>query len=169
MKDFLQMLQDAFPLLRSHPRLMLGLFLLLSLLVAIYRAKELRKRICQPLCSTLYKRIFVTSRWLYVYQDSRIVDDWKYYTSEVAGEGAYGDDIVWKLVSWPNLKTKDYFIVHGAVGKISGIDESQSTLHGRWNIVHDPDSFGIGRVPARGINSWLRRSLAKLLHIIVSI
>jgi hypothetical protein len=168
MKEFLQWLQDVFPLLRNHPRVMLSVPIFLSLMVALYRAKGMRKRICAPLCSRLCDRIFATSRWLYVYQDSQIVDDWKYYTSEVTGKGRVGDDIIWTLVSWPSLKPKDSFRVPGAVGMVNGIHDSQAKLKGRWNITHNPDSRSIGFVHARGMRSKLRRASANVLKILGS-
>ena len=169
MKEFLQSLQDAFPVLRRHPQITAWVIISLVVLAALYRARDLRKRICVPLTLKLFVQISVTSRWLYVCQDSMTVNDWKYYTSEVTGKGNVGDDIIWTLVSWPNLRAKDSFRVHGAVGMVNGIDESQAKLKARWNITHDPDSSGIGPVPARGIKSGLRRVAAKVLSVIGSI
>src|SRR5260370_20908675 len=111
MKEFFQALQDAFPVLRNHPALMARLFLLALLLVGLYSARGLRKKICEPLWLKLCAQISVTSRWLYVYQDSQFVNDWKYYTSEVTGKGHVGDDIIWTLVRWPSLKPEDSFKV----------------------------------------------------------
>jgi hypothetical protein len=166
MKELFQTLQDAFPVLRSHPLLMARLFLLALLLVGLYSAKGARKKICGPLFSKLCARIFVTSRWLYVYQDSNMVNDWKYYTSEVTGKGEVGDDVIWTLVRWPSLKPKDSFRVSGAVGMVNGIHESQAKLQARWKIAHDPDSFSVGPVPARGLISRLRRASAKMLQFL---
>jgi len=92
-----------------------------------------------------------------------LVNDWKYYTSETTGKGEMGDDVIWTLVTWPSLKPEDTFTVPRAVGMIDGITESQAILKGRWNIVHDPDSLGVGFVPARGAVSKLRRAAAKIL------
>ena len=169
MKDFFQTLQDAFPVLKNHPVGVARLLLVLLLLLAAYSAKGLRKRICQPLLSKLCERIFATSRWLYVYQDSQTVNDWKYYTSEATGKGTTGDDMVWTLVSWPNLKPKDSFTLSGVVGMVDAVDQSQAKLLGRWNIVHDPDRHPIGPVPARGLRSNLRRACARVLQILGSI
>jgi hypothetical protein len=113
MKDFFQALQDAFPVLKNHPVGTARVLLVLLLLVAAYTAKGLRKRVCRPLLSKLCDKIFATSRWLYIYQESQIVDHWKYYTSEVIGKGDVGDDMVWTLVSWPDLKPKDSFRLSG--------------------------------------------------------
>jgi hypothetical protein len=163
MKDILQMLKDAIPLLRDHPVFALRVFLCLVLLGVLYRAREIRKRLCQPLLSKLSRQIQLTNRWLYVYQDSQ-TDAWKYYTSEVTGIGDVGDDVIWTQVSWPSLRPVDSFKVQGAVGMLNGVHESQAKLLARWHIVHDPDRFGVGPVPARGLKSRLRRIFAKLLH-----
>jgi hypothetical protein len=96
-----------------------------------------------------------------------MVNDWKYYTSE--GKGNVGDDMVWTLVSWPDLKPKDSFTLVGVVGMVNAVHESQAKLHGRWHIVHDPDRHPIGVVPARGFKSKLLRVSAKLLQAISSI
>ena|SRR5258708_6699245 len=169
MKDFFQTLQDAFPVLKNHPVGMARLLLVLLVLVAAYTAKGLRKRICQPLLSKLCEKSFVTRRWLYVYRDSQNVDHWKYYTSEATGNANTGDDMVWTLVGWPNLKPKDSFTLSGVIGMVDAIHESQAKLLGRWNIVHDPDCQPIGAVPARGLRSKLRRASARLLQILGSI
>jgi hypothetical protein len=163
------MLQDAFPFLRDHPRLTVRAFIFLVVLVVLYRAKGLRSRICEPLGSKLEQRIFNTSRWLYVHQDGQTVNDWKYYTVETTKKANAGDDIIWKLVRWPSLRTRDSFIISGAVGMVSAVHESQSKLLARWDILHDPDSPAIGVVPALGMRSKLRRALAKLLRFIGSI
>lgn len=169
MKDFIQWLQDAFPALRNHPRLSLALFLVLLILGFVYRAKDRRKQLCQYLCAKLLRQAFITTRWLYVHQNSMNTDDWKYYTSEVTGKGDYGDDVIWTLVSWPSLRPKDTFRVPGAVGMVSGIHDSQTKLEARWNIIHDPDAPGIGPVPARGAKSMVRRFLIRLAHLVGSI
>lgn len=83
--------------------------------------------------------------------------------------GHSGDDIIWTLVDWPSLKPKDSFRVHGAVGMVDGIYESQAKLYSRWQIVHDPDGAFIGAVPARGLRSLLRRGAAKVLWVLASI
>jgi hypothetical protein len=168
MTEFFQALKDAFPPLAHHPVLMARLLVLLIVLVAVYSAKSLRKRICMPLSSKLYGQIFVTSRWLYVYQISQTVNDWKYYTSETTG-GKHGDDIIWTLVLWPSLKRKDSFTVQGAVGMLEAINKSQAILDGRWHIVHDPDKPSIGPIPARGLASMLRRIAAKTLYFLATI
>ncbi|HEV2380549.1 MAG TPA: hypothetical protein VG206_12235 [Terriglobia bacterium] len=169
MKDFFEALKDAFPVLKNHPVATARLLVVLLVLVAVYSARGLRNRICHPLSSKLFFRIFTTSRWLYVYQDSQAVNDWKYYTSESTGNGDTGDDIVWTLVSWPNLKPKDSFRLSGVVGMVEAIQESRAKLLGRWNIVHDPDRPPIGPVPARGLRSKLRRASAKALQALGSI
>lgn len=168
MTDFFQALKDAFPPLANHPVLMARVLLILLALAAVYSAKGLRKRICMPLSSKLYGQIFVTSRWLYVYQNSKTVNDWKYYTSETTG-GKHGDDIVWTLVQWPNLKRKDSFRIPGAVGMLEAIDKSQAILDARWHIVHDPDKPSVGPVPARGLASKLRRVAAKTLYLLATV
>lgn len=163
MKDFLDMLQEAFPALKSHPRLMLATFLIAVLIVALYSAKERRSQFCERLYSAIYAKVFTTQRWLYVFQGSNIVNEWKYYTSEVIGRGRVGDDVVWTLVTWPQLKPLDSFRVTGAVGMVDGIYKSQSILQGRWGIAHNPDVPGVGPIPARGIRSWIHRTVARLL------
>jgi hypothetical protein len=168
MKDFFQALQDAFPVLRNHPVLMARLTLAAIVLAALYLAKNMRKRLCHPLRSRLYDRIFATSRWLRVYRNSNDMAEWKYYTSETTGSGHSGDDIIWTLVHWPSLKPKDSFRVHGAVGMVEGIRDSQAKLLARWQIVHDPDGLFIGPVPARGLRSALRRAAAEVLHLLGS-
>src|ERR1022692_3690070 len=120
MKDFFQALQEAFPILRSHPLLMARLFIFLLALGVLYRAKGWRKRMCEPLFSILCGQMFVTNRWLYVYRDSDKLNEWKYYTSEVTGKGKHGDDMIWTLVDWPSLTPKDSFRVQGAVGMVAG-------------------------------------------------
>ena len=168
MKDFFQTLQDSFPILRNHPVLMARLMLAAIVIAALYFAKGMRKRVCHPLHSRLCDRIFATSRWLRVYQDSNDMGEWKYYTSEVTGKGNTGDDIIWTLVHWPSLNPKDSFRVHGAVGMVDGIRDSQAKLYARWQIVHDPDGMFIGPVPARGLRSKLRRAAAKVLYVLGS-
>lgn len=163
MKEALQMLLDAFPGLRHHPRLILVGFVILSVLAALYRARDLRSRICRPLLTKLSDRISVTSCSLFVHQGSRKEEDWKYYTSEITGKGRPGDDVVWTLVRWPSLKPEDFFTVAGGFKAVNGPHDSQAKLLARWSIVHDLDSPGIGRVPARGIRSKLRRASVKFL------
>jgi hypothetical protein len=168
MKEFLQTLQEAFPPLAHHPVLMARILLLLLVVGTVYGAKSLRKRICMPLSSRLFAQIFITSRWLYVYQTSLTVNDWQYYTSETTG-GKHGDDIIWTLVRWPSMRRKDSFRISEAVGMLEAIDKSQAILLGRWHIVHDPDSQPIGTLPARGLVSKLRCAAAKGLYILAMI
>jgi len=167
MKEFFQALQDAFPVLKNHPVATARVLLVLLILMAVYAAKGWRKRVCESLMSKLHERIFTTNRWLYVYQDSQMVDEWKYYTSE--GGGNVGDDMVWTLVSWPDLRPKDSFTLVGVIGMIDAVRESRAKLLGRWKIVHDPDRHPIGMVPARGLGSKLRCASAKALHKLGSI
>jgi hypothetical protein len=168
MKDFFQTLQDAFPVLKNHSVAMARILLALLLLGLVYGAKGMRQRVCKPLLSKLCKKIFVTNRWLYVYRNSSSMDDWKYYTSEATGKGNTGDDMVWTLVTWPDLKPKDSFKLAGVVGMVEAIHESQAKLLGRWRIVHDPDRF-VGPVPDRGLKSKFRRVLAKVVKFLGSI
>lgn len=168
MKEFFQALQDAFPALRNHPVLMARLTLSAVVLGGLYFAKGPRKKLFQPLHSQLCDRIFATSRWLYVYQNSNDMDEWKYYTSEVTSKGNAGDDVIWTLVHWPSLKPKDSFRIHGGVGMVDGVHESQAKLFARWQIVHDPDMPFIGPVPARGLRSRVRRVSAKILQVLGS-
>jgi hypothetical protein len=168
MKDFFEALKDAFPVLKNHPVGVARLLLVLLVLVAVYSAKDWRKRLCQSLLSKLSDKVFLKSRWLYVYQDSQVIEDWKYYTSETTGNGRIGDDIVWTLVSWPGLKPKDSFTLSGLVGIVGAIHESQAKLLGRWNIIHDPDRQPIGSVPARGLRSCLLRASARTLQFLGS-
>jgi hypothetical protein len=93
--------------------------------------------------------------------------NWKYYTSEGRG-GKHGDDIVWTLVSWPDLKPKDSFRLVGVVGMVSAFHEAEAKLHGRWDIVHDLDHL-IGTVPARGLRSVFRRWSAKAVKFLGSL
>ncbi len=167
MKDFLQLLQDAFPALKSHPRLILTAFLILTAVGVLALAKEWRSRICRPRYAELCNKIFTTQRWLFVSKPSQTVNDWKYYTSESTGK--VGDDIIWTLVSWPDLKPVDRFVIAGAVGMESALEESQVKLEARWQIIHDPDYLGVGFVPAHGIRSKLRRAAARLLKVLGSI
>ena len=148
---------------------MARLLLVLLALVITYSARKWWKPVCKSAHSNLCDRIFSTSRWLRVYQNSNDMAEWKYYTSEVTGRGHTGDDMIWTLVDWPSLKPKDSFTVHGAVGMIDGIHDSQAKLYARWQIVHDPDGAFIGPVPARGLKSKLRRAIAKVLQILASI
>ncbi len=168
MKDFFQALQEAFPGLRTHPVLMARITLVAMAVVALYFAKDMRKSLFHPLHSKLCDRIFATSRWLRVYQNSNDMADWKYYTSEVTGSGNTGDDLIWTLVSWPSLKPKDSFRIHGAVGTVDAIHDSQVKLLARWQIVHDPDGMFIGPVPARGLRSLFRRTAAKVFRVLGS-
>jgi hypothetical protein len=162
MKDFFQTLQDAFPVLKNHPVAMARFLLLALIFAATYAAKGLRKRIFGPLCSKLYHRIAVTTRWLYVSRNGNMVDDWKYYTSEVTGKGNTGDDIIWSLVRWPSLKPIDSFTMAGIVGMESALHESTVKLEARWKVIHDPD-LPVGPVPALGLMSRLRRICARVL------
>jgi hypothetical protein len=166
MKEFFQALQDAFPVLRTHPHLMARLFLLVLVLVGLNRAKETRKKICEPLWKRLRTRIEVSTRWLYVYHDPQMVKDSKYYTSEVTGKGAAGDDFIWTLVHWPSLKPTDSFRMSGAVGELTSLQETQAKLLARWQIAHDPNFSRVGPVPARGLTSKLRRGAAKILQFL---
>jgi hypothetical protein len=165
MNDFLQTLKDAFPVLKSHPVAMTRLVLIVSALITAYKLKELRKRICDPLLTRLNQRIDNTRRWLYVYHVSRY--DQKYYTSGTTGNGDTGDDMVWTLVSWPDLKPKDVFVLSGAVGMVNAMHESQIKLRGRWDIVYNADCKPIGPLPARGLKGKLRRICAKVLQLLV--
>src|SRR5258708_3246280 len=100
MKEFLQALQDAFPVLKNHPVALAGILLGLVAISAIYAAKGWRKKFFGLLCSKLYNKIALRQRWVYVYHSSALVNDWKYYTSEVTGQGNTGDDVIWTLVRW---------------------------------------------------------------------
>lgn len=169
MKDFFQLLRDWFPLLKSHPQVVLAISVSAAALIALYKAKDLRSRIFKPVHSKLCHKNFARQRWLFVSKRSCTVDAWKYYTSEVTGSGNIGDDIIWTLVSWPSLKPIDHFVIHGAVGMESALQESQVKLEARWQIDHDPDGLGVGFIPARGIISKLRRAAEKLVHMLWSI
>jgi hypothetical protein len=169
MKDFLQLLQDSFPWLKSHPHLVLAVSVSVAALLALYKARDLRSRIFKPLHSELCNKNFARQRWLFVSKRSRTVNDWKYYTSEVTGKGNIGDDIIWTLVSWPSLKPLDHFVMHGAVGMERALHESQVKLEVRWQIDHNPDGLGVGFVPARGIRSKVRRAAEKMVHVLWSI
>ena len=158
---------SSFPAAKRHPVGTARVLVAALVLIAVYGAKELRKRICQSLLSKLYDKI--TSRWLYVYQDSQITNDWKYYTSEVTGKGNTGDDVIWTLVRWPSLRPIDSFKIAGGVGMIAGIHESQAKLEGRWRISQDPDRPGTGPVPARGFRSKFLRAAVKALQFLESI
>jgi len=162
MKDFFQTLQEAFPALKTHPVLMARLLLAAVVIGAIWAAKPLRKKMFGPLCSKMYERIAVTNRWLFVFHDGDLTNNWKYYTSEVTGKGDTGDDIIWSLVRWPSLKPIDSFKLVGAVGMDHALHESTVKLEGRWKIVHDPYT-SVGPVPARGFTSRLRRVCAGVL------
>jgi hypothetical protein len=169
MKDFYEILKEAFPPLKNHSVLLARIFVGLIIVGLIYGFKKSWKPFCKSKHSELCERISSTSRWLRVYQESNDMDEWKYYTSETTGMGRTGDDIIWTLVDWPSLKPKDSFRVHGAVGMIAGVYESQAKLLSRWDIVHDPDGPFVGGVPARGIRSLLRRAAAKVLWALASI
>jgi hypothetical protein len=162
MKDFFQTLQDAFPVLKTHPLLMARLLLAAIIIGAIWAAKGWRKKIFGPLCSKMYGKIGVTDRWLFVYQNGDLINGWKYYTSEVTGRGDTGDDMIWTLVRWPSLKPIDSFRMAGAVGMENALHESTVKLEARWKIIHNPDT-SIGAVPARGLLSKLRRVCARVL------
>jgi hypothetical protein len=167
MKEFFQALQDAFPVLKNHPIALARIFFAVLVLGSLYKAKDARQGICKPLLTKLCDKMFVTTRWLYVYRDSNAVDRWKYYTSEGRG-GKYGDDIVWTLVSWPDLKPKDSFKSVGVVGMLDAFHEAEAKLLGRWNIVHDLDHL-IGAVPARGFTSKLRLWCTKVVKFLGSL
>jgi hypothetical protein len=150
MKEIFQTLQDAFPVLKNHPVAIARIMLALLILGLVYGAKRVRQRICKPPLSNLCEKIFVTNRWLYVYRNSNSMNDWKYYTSEATGNGNTGDDMVWTLVTWPDLKPKDSFRLAGVVGMVEAIHESQAKLFGRWQIVHDPESLRPARFQLGG-------------------
>jgi hypothetical protein len=165
MKDFIQALQEAFPILKNHPTLLARLTVAVMILVALYLAKDIRKKLFHPLHSRLCDRIFTTSRWLRVYQESNNMDEWKYYTSEVTG-GKTGDDMIWTLVHWPSLRPKDRFVLHGVVGMVAAMHQSQAKLHARWQIVYNPDTPFIGALPARGLRSMARRAAARVCYLL---
>jgi hypothetical protein len=168
MSDFFEFLKEAFPFLKNHPAVVAKIAVVVILLGLIYAAKDLRKRICLPPHSKLSVKIVATDRWLRVYQKGNDMAQWKYYTSEVVGWGRDGDDMIWTLVRWPSLRPIDSFRVHGAVGKLSGVEDSRSTLYHRWEIVHDPYNV-FGPVPARGLRSLLRRAAVKVLWALATI
>jgi hypothetical protein len=85
MKDFFQTLQDAFPALKTHPVLMARLLIAALIIGAIWAAKGWRKKLFGPLCSKMYGKIAVTSRYLFVFHNGDLTNNWKYYTSEVTG------------------------------------------------------------------------------------
>lgn len=167
MKEFFQALQDAFPVLKNHPIAIARIFFAMLVLVPLYKAKDARQRICKPLLTKLCDKMFATTRWIYVYRDSNVLDNWKYYTSEGRG-GKLGDDVVWTLVSWPDLKPKDSFRLVGVVGMVSAFHEAEAKLLGRWNIVHNLDDL-IGAVPARGLRSKLRLWSSKAVKFLGSL
>ena len=162
MKDFFQTLQDAFPVLKTHPVLMARLLLAAIIIGAIWVAKPLRRKLFWPLCTKLYERIAVTNRYLFVFHNGDLTNNWKYYTSEVTGNGDTGDDIIWTLVRWPSLKPIDSFKLAGVVGMDHALHESTVKLEGRWKIVHNPYT-SVGPIPARGLISKLRRVCARVL------
>jgi hypothetical protein len=162
MKDFFQALQDAFPVLKTHPVLTARLLLAAIIIGAVWAAKGWRKKIFGPPCSKMYGRIAMTNRWLFVYRSGDLTNNWKYYTSEVSGKGDTGDDIIWSLVRWPSLKPIDSFKLVGVVGMDHALHESTVKLEGRWRIVHYPYT-SVGPVPARGLLSKLRRACARVL------
>jgi hypothetical protein len=168
MKDFIQALQDAFPVLRNHPIFVARVTVAILVLWAFYAAKGPRKKLFEPLYSKLRNRIASTDRSLFVHKVGIDLSDWKYYTFETTGRGDMGDDMIWKLVHWPSLRPKDTFTLHGVVGTVGAFIESQTKLHARWQIVHDVDGGFIGAVPARGLRSVLRRVAAKLLLVLGS-
>jgi hypothetical protein len=167
MKEFFQALQDAFPVLKNHPIALARIFCTVLVLGFAYKSKNARQSICKPLLTKLCDKIYATTRWLYVYRDSNVLDNWKYYTSEGRG-GKLGDDVVWTLVSWPDLKPKDSFRLVGVVGMVSAFHEAEAKLLGRWNIVHNLDDL-IGAVPARGLKSKLRLWSAKAVKLLGSL
>jgi len=114
-----------------------------------------------------HRAVIYLTRWIYVYRDSDVMDNWKYYTSEGRG-GKLGDDVVWTLVSWPDLKPKDSFRLVGVVGMVSAFHEAEAKLLGRWKIVHNLDDL-IGVVPARGLRSKLRLWSAKAVKLLGSL
>jgi hypothetical protein len=162
MKEIWQALQDAFPVLKTHPILMARIFFALLVLGAFYTAKGWRKKAIGGLHSKIYRKVIDGQRWLYVYRPSSMLNDWKYYTSESTG-GSTGDDIIWTLVRWPSFKPIDSFRIAGAVGMLVAIHEAQAKLEGRWQIVHDPDQDIIGPIHAHGLGSRLRRACASVL------
>jgi hypothetical protein len=156
MKEFLQTLQDAFPALKNHPVAMARLLVLLIAVGWFWAAKKTRKKMFGSLSSTLYVKNAGAYRWLYVYQGTNAVHEWKYYTSETTG-GQAGDDIIWSLVKWPSLKPIDSFRIHGAVGMLTAVDESGTKLLARWQIKHNFDRHPFAMLPARGLKSKLQR------------
>jgi hypothetical protein len=168
MNDFLQTLKDAFPLLKNHPVFVARIALVVLVLSALYVAKGLRKRVCLPLHARLSKKILATTRWLRVYQADIDIASWKYYTFEIDGWDEDGDDMIWTLVQWPSLRPKESLRMHGAVGNVNALRDSQDKLYKRWGIVHEPNIF-IGPVPAWGLRSLLRRAAAKVLWELASI
>ena len=162
MKDFFQTVQEAFPVLKTHPVLMARLLLAAIVIGAIWAAKPLRKKLFWPLCTKMYERIAVTNRYLFVFHNGDLTNNWKYYASEVTGKGDTGDDMIWTLVRWPSLKPIDSFKLVGVVGMDHALHESTVKLEGRWKIVHDPYT-SVGPVPARGLISKLRLVCARVL------
>jgi hypothetical protein len=71
-------LQNAFPVLKNHPVAMARSLVALLAISAIYSAKSWRKKFLGALCSKLYSQIARRQRWVYVYQGSAWVNDWKY-------------------------------------------------------------------------------------------
>jgi len=169
MKEIFQALQDAFPILHSHPLLMARLFVAFLLLSVAYRAKETRKKICKPLCSKLADRILRSSRGLYVYRTTRLPDNWRYYTVEFTGKGIAGDDVIWTLVKWPSLSRQDSFRMQGAIGTVNGPADSEAKLQARWKIEHVPDANLIGQLPANGLMSVLQRVAMRVLMFVGSV
>ncbi len=168
MKEFLQTLQDAFPILKNHPLAMARILVAMIVLMPLYKAKGARQRICKPLLSKVCDKMHATTRWLFVYHTPNFIDGSKYYTSQSTGKGHLGDDVIWTLVSWPDLKPKDSFRLVGVVGTVGAIHESQAKLQGRWQIVHDPEHI-VGPVPALGLRSIFRRLFAKSIKFVGSI
>lgn len=141
---------------------MARLLLAAIIIGAIWTAKGWRKKLFGPLCSKVYGKIAVSNRWLFVFHNGDLTNDWKYYTSETTGKGDTGDDIIWSLVRWPSLKPTDSFKLVGVVGMDHALHESTVKLAGRWKIIHDPYA-SVGPVPARGLRSKLRRVCARAL------
>ena len=169
MKDIDDLFKSAFPWLGRHPQLTAFLILVFAGLSALpwllRMSKTIRKRLFLNTSSRLIESIDITSRWLYVYKPSRTVNDWKYYTSETSG-GKHGDDIIWRMVDWPKFKPKDTLVLHGVVGTVQALEDSQSKLEARWGILHDPETSVIGMLPARGVRSRLRRITARVFFFL---
>ena len=72
MKDFFQTLQDAFPVLKTHPVLMARLFLAALIIGANMGCKGLAEETLRAAVFEAVRRIAITNRWLFVYQDGNI-------------------------------------------------------------------------------------------------